>query len=532
MMDESQIQQQISEASRNVLKSREYLNARGKLVVPIGSTDIGTIHVEDISRIPHMLICGVSGSGKTAFVQTIIGCLVSKYSADDVKFLVYDSKMVEYPGLNSLPHMFAKVVTSLSDLQLIIRLLEAEIDRRYKAFVNAGARDINAYKNTGGTMPELFFILDDLSQVGMNYDCGVLFDTILKKGRSTGVHCIFVTSYTSDKVISKELVSNIPCRIAFRVASKADSKIALENNGAESLSVPGEIIFKWHVSMLKMKSVYMTQMVFEDTVEHAVQYEKLTVPRIGDIAARIFSVDAAGGDNDVPSGAEKEIAEDDYDEYLPQAIDAVIETGACSVSILQRRMKLGYSRAARIVDQMEKLGVVGPYEGAKPRSVLVDYNPFYSDEEDLDEDSDYDDDEASDVEYEDDINQSQSRDIPLRDFKFFTTKGGTVSVYGNRVHLSKQVMTRMGKGWASSELSGKVITGIFYKAPSVFSNGFFQLSYSNDAKIENHSPHIMQLNNRNAAEFYRIEIGKTDVGIVTMFLRQLSEDTGVPVTRV
>ena len=122
-MDEMHAPQNMSTASQNVLQSREYLNANGKLVVPIGTDAFGTVHVEDISRIPHMLICGVSGAGKTAFVQTIIGCLISKHSADDVKFLIYDSKMVEYPALNSLPHMYARVVTNLSDLRSLISWL-------------------------------------------------------------------------------------------------------------------------------------------------------------------------------------------------------------------------------------------------------------------------------------------------------------------------------------------------------------------------------------------------------------------------
>lgn len=520
-MDEVQSPQQISKASQNVLLSREYLNAKGKLVVPIGSVDTGTLHVEDISRIPHMLICGVSGAGKTAFVQTIIGCLISKYSADDVKFLVYDSKMVEYQALNSLPHMCAKAVTTLSDLRSVISWLELEIDRRINAFVKVGARDINAYQNTDGNIPELFFILDDFSEVGMNYDCGILFDKILKKGRSTGIHCIFVTSYTSNTIISKELLSNIPCRIAFRVSSKADSKVVLDNNGAESLFIPGEIIFKWHVSMLKLKSAYMSQDVFEETIEHAKQKEELTLSSIGDMAASIFPTKAANSSFNVPA-KEEDIVEEDYDEYLPQAIDIVLETGACSVSMIQRRIKLGYSRAARIVDQMEELGVVGPYQGAASRSVLIDYNPFYSDEEDEDEDS-------AD-EYEDDFDQR--REISLRDFKFFTTKGGTVSVHGNRVHLSRQVMTKLGRGTASSEISGKMISGIFYRAPSVFSSGFFQFSYYSDSNIENQSPHIIKnLNNRKAAEYSRIEIGKSDVGIVKLFLQQLSEDTNIPITR-
>jgi len=527
-MDEVQSPQQISKASQNVLLSREYLNAKGKLVVPIGSEDTGTLHVADISRIPHMLICGVSGAGKTAFVQTIIGCLISKYSADDVKFLVYDSKMVEYLALNSLSHMCTKAVTSLSDLRSIISWLEVEIDKRLNAFVKVGARDINAYQNAGGNMPELFFILDDFSEVGMNYDCGILFDKILKKGRSTGIHCIFVTSYTSNTIISKELVSNIPCRISFRVSFKADSKVVLDNNGAESLFIPGEIIFKWHVSMLKLKSAYMSQEVFEETIEHARQKEELTLSSIGDMAASIFPTKAANSSFNALA-KEEEIVEEDYDEYLPQAIDVVLEMGACSVSMLQRRLKLGYSRAARIVDQMEEIGVVGPYEGAAPRSVLINYNPFYSDEEDEDEESDYDDDEDSADEYEEDFDQR--REIPLRDFKFFTTKGGTVSVHGNRVHLSRQVMTKLGRGTASSEISGKMISGIFYRAPSVFSSGFFQFSYYSDSDITNHSPHVMELNNRKAAELSRIEIGKSDVGIVKMFLQQLSEDTNLPITR-
>lgn len=531
-MDEMQASQQVSKASQNVLQSQEYLNARGKLVVPIGTGDNGTVHVEDISRIPHILICGVSGAGKTSFVQTIIGCLISKYSADDVKFLVYDSKMVEYPALNSLPYMYAKVVTTLSDVRSLISWLDSEIDNRLKAFAKAGARDINAYQNAGGSMPELFFILDDFSEVGMNYNCGILFDKILKKGRSTGVHCIFVTSYTSNTIISKELVSNIPCRISFRVSSKADSKIVLDNNGAESLFIPGEIIFKWHVSMLKLKSVYMSQQGFEEAIEHAVQNAELTLSRIGDIAASIFPENTANRNGSTPASAEEEIEEGDYDEYLPQAIDIVLEMGSCSVSMLQRRIKLGYSRAARIVDQMEEIGVVGPYRGAAPRSVLVDYNPFYSDEEDSDEDSDYANDEDSDEEYEEDFDLDQRRDIPLRNFNFFTTKGGTVSVYGNKVHLSKQVMTKMGQGTAKSEISGKMISGIIYKAPSVFSNGYFQFSYYSDADIENQSPHIVgHLSNRKAAEYSRIEIGKSDVGIVKMFLQQLSEDTNIPITR-
>lgn len=504
------------------------------LPVTIGTDADGTEVVQDFADIPHYLVCGHSGTGKTCFVQTIMTKLAIDYSPSQVKYLVYDSKSTDYIHFDHMPHMYGSVITNGQKFAGTLAWAVVETMKRYRAFAENNVKDLEDYnQRCSEALPHVFIIIDDLYGLFFRTDDEILDNIkyILVNGRQAGMHFIIVTSTPSSKVLQKDLLANISGRICFAVSSKADSRTVLNSNGAEALSVPGEIIFKTQNRAIRCWAAYMSEDVMVDTIE-ALQYDypESYSSQVGDTENRYS-----------PSQEpERESSLAGYDEMLPEAVEVALEMGACSVSMLQRRIKLGYSRASRIVDQMEELGIVGPYEGAKPRSVIIDkagwsnlsarlgYTQKPSEDEGYNSPEDGD---EFDV-HEHDSNEEDKSPVMLRPFHATTVKGGSFFIVGNEIHMTKQKTTKIGDTPVRLYFDGNAIEGILYKKPRLFGNGYFQFTFDDTMGINNNRPELIDVDVENASDLARIEFERENASVVLSFLEQVAEDCDIEITYI
>jgi len=246
----------------NLLDSAEYLSAQGKIMIPMGMTEQGDMLIRDLSSIPHILVCGFTGTGKTAFVQTIMSVMLSKQSPSDIKLIIYDSKRIEYGLFANTPHLFVPVIYDRDKAIAMLKFLAEESCKRFRLFAEAQCKDYEKYNSlqTDDTkkLPEIFFVMDDFSSLSLDKNDMYEFLNVLKNGRIAGIHLIVISSMASTKVLQKELISNIPCRICFRLSSKTESRNILEQSGAEELFVPGEMIYKFQNDSCKCQCAYAT----------------------------------------------------------------------------------------------------------------------------------------------------------------------------------------------------------------------------------------------------------------------------------
>lgn len=322
-----------------------------KLPVPIGIDEGGTVLFQNMNDIPHMLICGTTGSGKTEFVRSLLSVMAALYGPEEFRLAVFDSKQIDYGDLNGLPHLLVPVINDRRRASGMLGWLTSEVRRRLTVRAQGLVEP----------MPEIFVVLDDFAELSADRDCLNSMATIIENGRAVGVHCIVVTASASAKVISTVLKSHIQCRAAFATASKLDSRIILDMNGAEKLHLPGEMIFRGPNMLQICRSLYIApedkaKLLESRIVEETVDEE--TIRNISENANRI---------NERPPVEEAE----EEDEMFAQAVSAVLDAGAASTAILQRRLRLAYSRAGRLIDEMEARGIIGPHEGSHPRRVLI-----------------------------------------------------------------------------------------------------------------------------------------------------------------
>ena len=339
--------------------------------LPFGIDSDSHVFSKDLLVIPHALICGVSGSGKTAFLQTLLTVVVNKKSEKEIKLLIYDSKLSDYSSFNGIPHMYIPTINDPTRGTGCIQWVLVEMLKRYRLFSEAKVKNISMYNEIcEESLPHVFVIIDDFFElIHLTPAEGDLISSlqrILISGRQAGIHCMLVTAVPSDKRFKKELLPNIPCKICFAFSSVAESKAILEMPNAAKLNSPGEIIYK------DINTLRKVQVFYASDEELAISLSKLksnqieqtkndnqVSPKILEFAKR----HVYGGYQDASPSPEQDCKQEGLDEMLPVAVNVVLETGSCSVSMLQRRVKLGYSRAARIVDQLEEIGVVGPSSG-------------------------------------------------------------------------------------------------------------------------------------------------------------------------
>ena len=366
---------------REVIDSKEFSSAKSKSSFAVGKDIGGNCIVGNIAKLPHMLIAGTTGSGKSVCMNSIIISLLYKASPDDVKLIMVDPKMVELGIYNSIPHLLIPVVTDPKKAAGSLQWAVTEMLRRYKAMSDAGVRDLESYNSIveneeeGKKLPQVVVIIDELADLMLvaAKEVEESICRIAQMGRAAGIHLIIATQRPSADVITGLMKANIPSRIAFAVASAMESRIILDTQGAEKLVGKGDMLYA-PIGCGKPKRVQGC-FVSDPEVEAVANYVKTNFVTQYDqsVMEEIERKAEQTGANNKPAASESEPTSDEIfqDEMLPAAVDVILETKQASVSMLQRRLKLGYARAARIVDEMEEKGIVGPFQGAKPREILI-----------------------------------------------------------------------------------------------------------------------------------------------------------------
>lgn len=368
---------------REVIDSQEFHKAKSLSSFAVGKDIGGNCIVGNIARLPHMLIAGTTGSGKSVCMNSIIISLLYKASPDDVKLIMVDPKMVELGIYNGIPHLLIPVVTDPKKAAGSLQWAVSEMMRRYKAMSDAGVRDLESYNSIiegqemdGQKLPQVVVIIDELADLMLvaAKEVEESICRIAQMGRAAGIHLIIATQRPSADVITGLMKANIPSRIAFAVASAMESRIILDTQGAEKLVGRGDMLYA-PIGNGKPKRVQGC-FVSDSEVEAVANYvkSKFSTDYSQDIMDEIEKKAAQTGNKTTAvtaSDPEPSSDEMDGDEMLPAAVDVILETKQASVSMLQRRLKLGYARAARIVDEMEEKGIVGPFQGSKPREILI-----------------------------------------------------------------------------------------------------------------------------------------------------------------
>ncbi len=369
---------------REVIDSDEFRNAKSKTSFSVGKDIGGNCIVGNIAKLPHMLIAGTTGSGKSVCMNSIIISLLYKASPEDVKLIMVDPKMVELGIYNAIPHLLIPVVTDPKKAAGSLQWAVTEMMRRYKAMSDAGVRDLESYnaimESEGGKkLPQVVVIIDELADLMLvaAKEVEESICRIAQMGRASGIHLIIATQRPSADVITGLMKANIPSRIAFAVASAMESRIILDTQGAEKLVGKGDMLFAPIGSgkPLRVQGCFVS----DGEVEAVATYVKENFNTdyddaiLKDIEKRASQAGTAGGKATAASASDPEPNGEELegDEMLLAAVDVILETGQASVSMLQRRLKLGYARAARIVDEMEEKGIVGPFQGSKPRAILI-----------------------------------------------------------------------------------------------------------------------------------------------------------------
>ena len=366
---------------REVIDSQEFSKAKSKSSFAVGKDIGGNCIVGNIAKLPHMLIAGTTGSGKSVCMNSIIISLLYKASPDDVKLIMVDPKMVELGIYNGIPHLLIPVVTDPKKAAGSLQWAVTEMMRRYKAMSDAGVRDLESYNSIiesqeedAKRLPQVVVIIDELADLMLvaAKEVEESICRIAQMGRAAGIHLIIATQRPSADVITGLMKANIPSRIAFAVASAMESRIILDTQGAEKLVGKGDMLYA-PIGNGKPKRVQGC-FVSDSEVEAVASYVKANyLTNYDQQVMEEIEKKAAQAGKSAPVAADDDASEDafDGDEMLPAAVDVILETGQASVSMLQRRLKLGYARAARIVDEMEEKGIVGPFVGSKPRAILI-----------------------------------------------------------------------------------------------------------------------------------------------------------------
>ena len=358
---------------REVLESPEARKHPSKIAIGLGKDNSGRFIVADIAKMPHVLIAGQTGSGKSVCINSLIISILFRATPDEVKLILIDPKVVELSVYNGIPHLIAPVVTDPKKAASALDWAVNEMSQRYKRFAEHGVRDIKGYnkKLPAGEkpMPQMVIVIDELADL-MMVAPGDVEDSICRLAqlaRAAGMHLVIATQRPSVNVITGIIKANIPTRIAFSVASQIDSRTMIDHGGAEKLLGRGDMLFvPSGMKPIRVQGVWVS----DDEVENVVEYIK-------ERSEPIYDEDMVEHMNSaVMSDAEKEEASEEYDARLPEAVEIVVEAGQASISMLQRRMRVGYARAGRLIDEMAQRGIVSEADGAKPRTVLVTREQF------------------------------------------------------------------------------------------------------------------------------------------------------------
>lgn len=370
-----EVPNQVSESVllREVIESENFNSHKSKLAFALGKDAAGEIVVGDIAKMPHTLIAGSTGSGKSVCINSLIVSILYKSRPSEVKMILIDPKMVELSGYNGIPHLLIPVVTDPKKAAGALNWAVQEMVNRYKLFADKGVKDIKGYnalmekEEDGAKLPQIVIIVDELADLMMvaPNDVEDAICRLAQMARAAGMHLVIATQRPSVDVITGIIKANIPSRIAFTVSSQVDSRTILDMAGAEKLLGKGDMLYfpVGETKPHRIQGAFISEKEIEKIVEHIKNNSSSTYSE-----AIIESIEKA---NTSSKGGDDTNTEDDADPILNDAIDLVVDMGQASASMLQRRFKIGYSRAGRIVDQMEARGLISGYEGSKPRQVLV-----------------------------------------------------------------------------------------------------------------------------------------------------------------
>lgn len=352
---------------RDLLESKEFIQSPSRLTVALGKDIAGTPVLADLARMPHLLIAGATGAGKSVCLNTLISSILFKSGPDEVKLLMIDPKMVELTTFNGIPHLISPVVTDPKKAAVSLKWLVREMERRYELFAASGVRDITRYNNffkrhepkegQPEYLPLIVVVIDELADLMMVSPTDVedAICRLAQMARAAGIHLVVATQRPSVDVITGLIKANIPSRISFAVSSQTDSRTILDTGGAEKLLGKGDMLFLpvGASKPIRVQGAFLSDKDVESLVEFL---RRQAMPSYSE---EIFEA------------APDEEEQFEEDELFPKAVEIVVRSGMASISLLQRRLRIGYSRAARLIDAMERRGIIGGFEGSKPRTVLM-----------------------------------------------------------------------------------------------------------------------------------------------------------------
>lgn len=354
---------------RDVLDSDEFKHGKGHILVALGKDITGKPVVTDLAKMPHLLIAGSTGSGKSVCINCIITSIIYHSRPEDVKLMLIDPKVVELSVYNGIPHLRTEVITNMKKAEGALNWAVREMEARYQLFAGAKVRNIDGYNkmNPDKKMPYILIIVDEFADL-MNVaakEVEVLIQRLTQKARAAGIHLILATQRPSADVITGVIKSNIPSRIAFMVESALNSRIILDEGGAETLLGKGDMLFKQAGALTTVR--IQGAFISDEEVEAVVDYVRNECLQQEKAPVTYEPIDLSVPDKEQPAEEEEE----EQDDLLQEAAEWVLDTKRASVSALQRRFRIGYTRAGRLMDSMERMGIVGPAEGAKPREIRM-----------------------------------------------------------------------------------------------------------------------------------------------------------------
>ncbi len=356
---------------QTLLKSKEFAKVKNTLGLVIGKTINGAIFAKSLEKMPHILVAGTTGSGKSVLIHNFILSLLFNYGPHDLRFIFIDPKRVELTLYKGIPHLYTDPITDPKKALQALVWITSEMERRYEVLEARRARDINSYNETIRSeeerMPHLVVVIDELADLMQSFPREIEANIvrIAQKSRAVGIHLIISTQRPSVNIITGVVKANIPVRVALQVASSIDSRTILDATGAENLIGAGDLLFSSSESKkpTRAQSAFVTDKEVKKVVQHLLKHNGVAedIIDINESKGSTGSTDFGGGDEE--------------DELYPEALQIVAEARKASTSLLQRKLKIGYSRAARLIDMLEENGIVGPQIGSKPREILVEEDP-------------------------------------------------------------------------------------------------------------------------------------------------------------
>ena len=356
---------------REVLENPQFQEASSKLTVGLGMDISGQAIFADIGKMPHLLVAGATGSGKSVCINTLISSILFKATPDEVKFILIDPKMVELSNYNGIPHLMVPVVTDPKKASSVLNWAVQEMEKRYSIFATHGVRDIKSFNRRypEENIPLIVIVIDELADLMMvsPKDVEDAICRILQKARAAGIHMILATQRPSVNVITGIIKANLPSRISFAVSSQVDSRTILDRGGAETLLGKGDMLFSPQGASkpIRVQGAFIS----DEEVEMLLDYIRSQGHEISENEELIDFMESETAEDD---NAEEDGGQIKYDQLLPDAVEIVMSTGQASTSNIQRRLSVGYTRAARLVDTMEELRIIGASAGGnKPREILM-----------------------------------------------------------------------------------------------------------------------------------------------------------------